>query len=473
MASTTLERKANAVRSIPWRNTAAGFRRFCEHVGYPLEPFQRKIAAACYAPERETLILLPRGNGKTTLMAAIAVHHLLAVPNPAVYVAASARDQAAILYESARGFASAVDGIVLRHLELRVPGGHLRVLASDAPKVHGLSPTLALVDEYHAHRDDQLWVALASARHKKPGARMITISTAGQGADSPLGRLRARALAGSHVRRSAALTGAQNGPLRMLEWALADDADPDDARAVKRANPASWITLDGIREQREALPDLAFQRFVANRWTERAGYWLPPGAWQACAADLVLEHDELELAHAVLEYRFEPGERIWVGVDLSGGGGRSDTAVVWVNERLWVGLEIWSGEHEPVTEVLDLLDQLASTFSVQEVTLDFWRAAGLAAELEQRGLTVSSYPQTDSRMIPASKRLHDAIVEGRLRHPNHPLLNEHVAAAAARHGRRGWRLDRADQPIDGVIALAMAVDRAEHREQPAKLLGWI
>jgi hypothetical protein len=49
----------------------------------------------------------------------------------------------------------------------------------------------------------------------------------------------------------------------------------------------------------------------------------------------------------------------------------------------------------------------------------------------------------------------------------------HVADAVARHGRRGWRLDRADRPINGVIALAMALDCAQHVAQPAKLLGWL
>jgi hypothetical protein len=31
----------------------------------------------------------------------------------------------------------------------------------------------------------------------------------------------------------------------------------------------------------------------------------------------------------------------------------------------------------------------------------------------------------------------------------------------------------ADRPIDAVIALAIALDRAEHVEQPVQLLGWL
>ena len=45
----------------------------------------------------------------------------------------------------------------------------------------------------------------------------------------------------------------------------------------------------------------------------------------------------------------------------------------------------------------------------------------------------------------------------------------------ARHGRRGWRLDKVAKAdyIDAIGALAMALDRAEHRVEPARLLGWV
>jgi phage terminase large subunit-like protein len=78
-------------------------------------------------------------------------------------------------------------------------------------------------------------------------------------------------------------------------------------------------------------------------------------------------------------------------------------------------------------------------------------------------------------MIPASQRLYDAIIERRLVHPDDERLNRHVAAAIARHGRGGWRVDKADRQdkIDAVIALTMAVDRLENRPQPTRLVGWL
>jgi phage terminase large subunit-like protein len=67
------------------------------------------------------------------------------------------------------------------------------------------------------------------------------------------------------------------------------------------------------------------------------------------------------------------------------------------------------------------------------------------------------------------------VVEGRLRHPGHPDLDRHVAQAVARQTGRGWRLDKSERSaqIDAVVALAMAIERAEARPEPVQLVGWL
>jgi phage terminase large subunit-like protein len=101
---------------------------------------------------------------------------------------------------------------------------------------------------------------------------------------------------------------------------------------------------------------------------------------------------------------------------------------------------------------------------------------GVAAlELEREGMTVVQFPQSNARMIPASERLHRAVIERRITHANSAKLNRHVASAIAKDGPRGWRLDKAHRSaqIDAVVALAMAVERAEARPEPVRLLGWL
>jgi phage terminase large subunit-like protein len=106
---------------------------------------------------------------------------------------------------------------------------------------------------------------------------------------------------------------------------------------------------------------------------------------------------------------------------------------------------------------------------------DPWNAKQLATELEREGMCVVEMPQNNARLVPASKGLYEAVVQKRLTHGNDRALNQHVAAAIARDTPRGWRLDRPDRstPIDGVIAMAMCVARAEAKPEPVRLLGWL
>jgi phage terminase large subunit-like protein len=445
----------------------ADFADFCAQIGLDLEPFQNLIAEAAAGPEREFVALLPRGNGKSTLLAAIAVHHLLSVEKAAVYVAASSREQARIIFEIAGGFVRTLDhpNLVVRHHELRycenpelpkVFSRHMRVLAADAPRLHGLTPSLCLVDELHAHASDEVYIALSTAAIKRPGSKLLIISTAGSGPDTPLGRLRARALSAPVVRRTGARTDARGPDIRMLEWAVPEDASLDDMKAVKQANPASWLTVEALRQQAASLPPLAFARYHANQWVGPEGAWLPPGAWNDCVG----------------EPELTSGEDIWIGVDV--GGERSASAVIWINAKLHVGCSIYHGD-QGVLDCVDKVREIASEFNVREILFDPWRFGQAAQELEREGITVTQFPQTDARMIPASDRLYRAILEKRLVLPDNDELRAHAHAAIAKHTRRGWRIDktqRADN-IDAIIALAMALEGAEVKPEPVELLGWV
>jgi len=432
-------------------------------VGLEIEPFQRLILSHVFAGRRELLVLIPRGNGKTSLFAALALFHLLSVEAPAIYCAAAGREQARLLFESARAMAASRPElerrVTPRYNELRVKGGFLRALSSDAPRAHGLQPTLALVDELHAHHSPDLYVALRTALGKRAGAQLATFSTAGYDHGSTLGRLREAALALPSVEREGALTTARSDNFAMLEWACSADDDLSDPAAVKRANPASFVSESFLAEQMAApgLHPLDFARYHANVWTDSADSWLPPGAWAACAA----------------EYEIEAGEPVWLGVDV--GGERSASAVACVTEDLRVGAAIFYGD-AAVLEVLAKVRELAGTLDVREVAFDPWRFGQAALELEAEGLPVVAFPQSNVRMVPASELLYAAVKEGRLKQPGDPELNRHMAAVVARQTERGPRLDKSKSrhQIDGAVALAMAIDRAEApKPEPARLLGWL
>jgi hypothetical protein len=115
---------------------------------------------------------------------------------------------------------------------------------------------------------------MATALLKRPDAQMVRISTAGWDVDGPLGRLRARAMALPTVERTGPLKRALGPSLAMLEWSVHEDWDRGSLAPVKAANPASWITLEGLADPapspaRPCVPALPRARALLKNQVQR------------------------------------------------------------------------------------------------------------------------------------------------------------------------------------------------------------
>jgi phage terminase large subunit-like protein len=401
----------------------------------------REIVEEVFSPRRETLVLIPRANGKSTLLAAIALWELLKSPSMQIVVGAASREQASVLFDIARQMAQhpeVAPRVEVTRREIRTASGWLKVIAADGPRQHGLIVDLAIVDELHAHKYDELYVALRTAMQKRPGARMVTITTAGARVETPLGALRLRSLKLPHVTREGALTRAVGENLAMLAWELPEGATTDDLEAVKAANPASWITVEGLAEQREAVHELAFARYHANVWTGGEAPWILADMWDACAAAPVIE------AAVVVVRRDE----------------REQFHALW---RVW---EPSRGQEVPLAEAESFVRDLAGHFRVLAVVHDphyFWHAR---QRLEDEGVPMVEWQHR--RMASATRTLHEIVAHKRLRHGDDPVARQHALAAEVKEREYGLILSKTAtrEPIDCLSALAMAVDLAASIEPP-------
>jgi phage terminase large subunit-like protein len=164
-----------------------------------------------------------------------------------------------------------------------------------------------------------------------------------------------------------------------------------------------------------------------------------------------------------------------LGVDI--GGARAASAVVGVTSAMQVAeVHVFHGDGA-VLQVVDKVLEIAGRRPVVEVAHDPWRFRSEALRLERdHGLCAVEVPMSSTRMGQASEGLHGVIVGGRLTHPDHPELNQHVANAIAKQTPRGWRLDKSGDAvqIDAVVALMIAVERADQpAPEPSRLLGWL
>jgi phage terminase large subunit-like protein len=407
--------------------------------------------------------VLPRGSLKSTTAALIALHHVLSVPDASVYVGAGNKAQASVIGTIVRQFAAheRIRGLLtLRHDSVRIGDRRgptvLTIVASDGAGAHGwLHPTLLIADEVWSwsDREPTLMGAMATSLVKNPACKLLVISTAAASLDSPLGRLRERALAQPEVHRKGAFLDAHGDGLRWLEWSLPDDADPADYAAVASCNPMR--TADDMRQQHKRVTELEWLQFHCCRWGVGRARWLPVGAWQA-------RRDDYEVGDT---------EPLTLGVDV--GGSRSATALVTVTNDLRVGpLAVLQGA-EAVLDAVDWIRELARTRPVRQIVFDPMRFSSEALRLSRElRLTMIEWPQSETRMTICSENLHRVIVEGRLRQPGDRQLDLHVANAEAKPTPRGWRLvKRSDgAQIDAVIALAMAAECAEkHQERSSRV----
>ena len=448
------------------------FARFCAALpledGRPLElePFQREILRDFFGGARELLVLLPKKNGKSTLLGALALWHVLRVPDAECVIAAASREQAGIILRQAAGFVRRSEvlrgrlRVLQRGIYRDESGGRVRVLASDVDTADGVIPTLALVDELHRHKTPELFVLLRDGLGPRHG-QLVTISTAGSDENTPLGLMRRRMLGmpgrrrGAHRRHATA-----DGSVVMHEWSVEalPGGDIDNLKHVKAANPASWHTLESLRARKEspATTKWHWARFAANVWMPgEAESAISPEEWAACRT----QDDPPE------------GCKWAVGVDL---GWKWDcTAVVAVGqepgaEELWVGeCRILEPPRDGTSlsdeEVLDAIRAVCGAHSTRVVVID--PAANghtVAQQLEREGFEVIEHPQSPMKMALASTRLYAAVADGRLRHRGHEVLTDHVLSAVRKPtGGELWRLAKSKQSprqIDGAIALAMAAE---------------
>ncbi|MGE4424986.1 MAG: terminase large subunit [Solirubrobacteraceae bacterium] len=253
---------------------------------------------------QSVVIVLPRKNGKTTLLAAYALYRLLHDDGqPEILLAASSDKQAGRLFDACAAFIreseELSDELVVRayigEIERADGRGKIVRLSTDPKTLHGYNPSLVICDEvaqWVTPRLRRVWAALTTGGGARKRTQVFTISTAGEGherADGILGRLVDGNEAEGDVERRGSLTISRNyvGQTLVFNFA-ARTTDPKDVAAIKAANPASWVTEAYLTRQ-AANPELTKAEFLqlhACVWAEGDRQYMPGDRWASLARPL-------------------------------------------------------------------------------------------------------------------------------------------------------------------------------------------
>ena len=176
--------------------------RFCKQaegeIGKPikLELFQKAYIQALFGfvyrdtklrRFNETLFLVGRKNGKTTLLSAIALYMMIADGEGSAecYSVATKKDQASKAFKSAcamRAQSPEIRALITkRRTDMYMPStfSSFEPLSSDSDTLDGLNSHLVIIDELHAIKDRNLYEVMKQSTSSRRQPLVVMITTAG------------------------------------------------------------------------------------------------------------------------------------------------------------------------------------------------------------------------------------------------------------------------------------------------------
>lgn len=469
------------------------------HVGKPLrlDEFQKAFIHAVYdnkVPTKRAILSMARKNGKTALIAALLLVHLVgpeARRNSQIVSGAMSKEQASLVFALACKMVQ-LNPDLAKFVKI-VPSGkklvglplntEFRALAADGPTAQGLSPVVVILDEAGQVRGPKsdFVDALLTAQGAYEDAMVLVISTQARSDADMLSIWIDDALAG-------------NDPAYVCHlYAAPDDCELDDHRAWRAANPAlgtfrSEADIANLAATAKRLPtaEASFRNLNLNQRVEASAPFVTKSVWLANAGEVDRE-----------VFTRAP---VYVGIDLSA---RADlTAVAFVAQddagawHAWVEFftpaetleerakrdrapyDVWvrQGALNATPGATVDYDYVAEWFlattaemHVEVIAYDRWRMDVMLQALRRQDAPeallekLKPFGQGTKDMSPALDALEAELLNARMRHGGQPVLT--MCAHNARvwkdsSGNRKLEKQKAAGRIDGMVALAMALGSA-------------
>ncbi len=488
--------------------------------GKPFEllPWQKEIIANVYGTLTDdgrrqykyAYLELPKKNGKTELIAGMAIAHCLNDgPSGQIYCCAAEREQASLVYIAAKQkieqdeYLESVFRVVDSKKEIHntETGTFIKVLSAEAYSKHGLNPTVVIFDELHALQKRDLWDVMTFGSGAARKEQLIwVITTAGDDPD--------RKSVGweQHDYARKVRDGEIVDPSWYVKIYSYEGDDIYNEANWYSANPSLGITIDIENVRQEALAaknseaaERLFRWLRLNQWiaTKQVG-WLPITLWDKTETD--------KWTRASLR-----GRECYMGIDLSSTTDLTATALLfpprgdepwrftvdaWIpeanikdrEERDHVPFSSWIRDgyvHATPGECVDFavlarhIEQTMREYNVLYLCADRWRIEHLAAFMsnEVASSKIIEIPQTIEGLSPAMKEIERLMYAGEIEHDHNPcgrwaFGNVRVAMDGNENLKphKGRSIDRID-PIMALIDAMAAAIRLEQKKSVYETRG--
>ena len=439
---------------------------------------------------RRSYIEVPRGNAKSTLSSAVALYMLAAdrEGGAEVYSLATTRDQARIVFGDAQTMARRSPGFRRRfsvevgahNMHVLASGSKFEALSAEGSTLDGLNIHFGCVDELHAHKTRTVYDVVETGTGKRDNSLLWVITTAGSN-------------------RTGICYEVRTFVTKLLDGVFEDDSqfgiiygldDGDDwtaESALIKANPNWDISVKPevllpLQAKAMQLPSAVnnFKTKHLNEWVNADTAWMDMRAWDACA-------------DSTLDIEAFIGQPCWIGLDLASKTDIAALVLVFPHPEIADAYAVFGKYYLPEDTVssagnsqyegwmrtgrltvtpgnvidfgwieADLLE-MASRFEVQAVAFDPFQATQLSTRMLSEGLPMIEVRPTVLNFSEPMKTLEALVLQKKLAHDSDPVLTwmaSNVVAHLDVKDNIYPRKERAENKIDGIVALIMALSRA-------------
>ncbi|MEZ0169919.1 terminase large subunit [Microvirga sp. TS319] len=463
---------------------------------------------------RRAILSIARKNGKTALIAALVLVHLIgpeAIQNGEIYSAANDREQAGQVYKVASQIVKSDPELsaMLRCVDSTKTiacygnGSFYKAISAEAGTKHGLNPSFVIFDELAQARDRELYDVLDTSMGARAEPLFVTISTQSNDPEHILSKLIDDGL------------GSKDPTIVCHLYAVPEEQeDIFDPKCWELANPAlydfrDFDDLKAIADKAKRMPaeEPKFRNLYLNQRVAPVTSLISRAEWMACKGDAEIED----------------GEEVYLGLDLSSINDLTALVMVSAGDPTKVVPFLWkpeaflkehsnrdfgAGNHRYVEweqkgfllktpgrsidkEVIARhIADLCGRYRVLGMAYDRWRMDDLIKEFDRidfasfkdgekgDGLRIIPWGQGFKDMTPAIDAMELAVIDRKLVHPSNPVLNWNMANAVAVMDPAGGRKidkNKARFRIDGAVAMTMALGlkSRDRKEAPMNVDAWI
>jgi phage terminase large subunit-like protein len=482
-------------------NFAIGFIESLNHVdGAPfvLELWQKFLLANLFGwyytngtrRFKTSYIEVPRKNGKTALAAAIALYGLIADTHDdgQIYTCATTRDQATICYKAAKQMIKQTDWLSelvrvmqyeLINIEKGFDTGIMKALSSDSNTLDGLKPYIAVVDEYHAHKTDEVYNVVKSGMGATTNPLLFTITTAGFLKDGPCFKERKYCI-------EVLSNKLKDDTLFAMIFTIDENDDWQDIKAWAKANPnlnvsvnLDFLNAELVAAKNDGSKEINFKTKYLNIWTDTATTWIADEKWIASGKDFdpsILEGREcfggMDLSKSQdfssLVLNFPPvGDEtdfkqlyfFWIPQDVAKERHKRN----YHNYVNWnkIGLiKFTDGNVIDHQIIRNDINELAGKYKIQFINYDAIFATTLVTELTDDGISLHPFRQGFMSMAAPTSELERLVISKELNHNNNEVIRWMAGnVLILRDASGNMKVDKSkpDNKVDGIVSNIMAI----------------